>query len=202
MKLAVNHFILFITLSLLSVNSFSQTVDPLADLFADEPEYLEVDEAFQFDFAQQNGQLTLKWTIVDGYYLYKKQFKTVLKNAELGEPIYPESEQIEDEFFGLSDIFRGQLAIQYPIISSVQNGVVKIRYQGCADAGLCYPPTIKEVFLTEMSSASLDQEETGSSKSRQIPVSEQFELASLLSSEQSLLWTLVLFLGTTWISFK
>ena len=195
MKLAVNHFILFITLSLLSVNSFSQTVDPLADLFADEPEYLEVDEAFQFDFAQQNGQLTLKWTIVDGYYLYKKQFKTVLKNAELGEPIYPESEQIEDEFFGLSDIFRGQLAIQYPIISSVQNGVVKIRYQGCADAGLCYPPTIKEVFLTEMSSASLDQEETGSSKSRQIPVSEQFELASLLSSEQSLLWTLVLFLG-------
>lgn len=186
-----------IVLSLISLTfvysalSFAQTADPLADLFADEPEFLQVDEAFQFEFGQKNDQLTLSWTVADGYYLYKKQFKTVVKGAELGEPNYPQAEQIEDEFFGLSDVFRGQVDIQYPIIQSIQDGVVKIRYQGCADAGLCYPPTTKVVYLTKVAGSageSLSNKEAA-------PASEQFELASLLSSDQSLSWTLLIFLA-------
>ncbi|MFT4939605.1 MAG: thiol:disulfide interchange protein DsbD [Paraglaciecola sp.] len=179
--------------------SFAQTADPLADLFADEPEFLQVDEAFQFEFGQQNDQLTLSWTVADGYYLYKKQFKTVVKSAELGEPIYPQAEQIEDEFFGLSEVFRGQVDIRYPIIQSIQDGVVKIRYQGCADAGLCYPPTTKVVYLTEVKGPSTEPlgnaDAAPAGKTIDAPVSEQFELASLLSSEQSLLWTLLIFLA-------
>ena len=170
----------------------AQSDDPLADLFADEPEFLQVDEAFQFDFAQRGDQLTLSWTVAEGYYLYKKQFKTVVKNAELGEPTYPVAEQIEDEFFGLSDVFRAQVDLSYPIIQSIQDGVVKIRYQGCADAGLCYPPTTKVVYLSEVTGgASM----SGSVNADGAPVSEQFELASLLSSDQSLLWSLLIFLA-------
>jgi thiol:disulfide interchange protein DsbD len=171
-----------------SALSIAQTADPLADLFADEPEFLQVDEAFQFEFGQNDDQLTLSWTVADGYYLYKKQFKTVVKSAEIGEPTYPEAEQIEDEFFGLSDVFRGQVDIHYPIIQSIQDGVVKIRYQGCADAGLCYPPTTKVVYLSEVEGPSSEN------KTMAAPVSEQFELASLLTSDQSLLWTLLIFL--------
>ena len=185
----------------------AQTSDPLADLFADEPVFLQVDEAFQFDFTQQGDEVTLSWKIADGYYLYKKQFKTVVKQAELGLPIFPAAEQVEDEFFGLSEVFRGQLNITYPIVSSVQDGIVKIRYQGCADAGLCYPPTIKVVYLNQVGDASVavsDQAiktpdtEPGllvAGTSTEVSISEQFELASLLSSEQSLFITLLLFLG-------
>ena len=178
----------------------AQTSAPLDDLFADEPEFLQVDEAFQFDFAQQGDQLTLSWKIADGYYLYKKQFKTVVKEAELGMPVYPVAEQVEDEFFGLSDVFREQLDITYPIVSSVQDGIVKIRYQGCADAGLCYPPTTKEVYLNQVGNTSVAESNQSSKDSviesnTQAPISEQFELASLLSSEQSLFITLLLFLG-------
>lgn len=200
MNLSFKYLVLLLTFSLFSSVSLSQTANPLADLFADEPEFLQVDEAFQFDFSQQGDQVILSWKIADGYYLYKKQFKTVVKQAELGTPTFPAAEQVEDEFFGLSDVFRGQLDITYPIVSSVQDGIVKIRYQGCADAGLCYPPTTKEVYLTQVGNDSIattkkDVSNSTTGSSTEAPISEQFELASLLSSEQSLLITLLLFLG-------
>lgn len=199
MNLSLRYFILVLTFGLFSTASLAQIADPLADLFAEEPEFLQVDQAFQFDFAQQGDQLTLSWKVADGYYLYKKQFKTVAKEAELGAPIFPAAEQVEDEFFGLSDVFRGQLDITYPIVTSVQDGIVKIRYQGCADAGLCYPPTTKEVYLNQVGTTEIEKIKSTTTSSDAVPaektVSEQFELASLLSSEQSLVITLLLFLG-------
>jgi thiol:disulfide interchange protein DsbD len=82
----------------------------------------------------------------------------------------------------------------------VQNGVVKIRYQGCADAGLCYPHTIKEVYLDQVGIAPVAEPKREidnpiTESSIEAPISEQFELANLLSSDQSLLITLLLFLG-------
>jgi thiol:disulfide interchange protein DsbD len=200
MKFSFRYYVLLLSFYFFSSVVMAQTSAPLDDLFADEPEFLQVDEAFQFDFTQQGDQLTLSWKIADGYYLYKKQFKTVVKEAELGTPVYPVAEQVEDEFFGLSDVFREQLDITYPIVSSVQDGIVKIRYQGCADAGLCYPPTTKEMYLNQVGNASVAESNQVSKDSvtgsnTQAPISEQFELASLLSSEQSLLITLLLFLG-------
>ena len=200
MNLSVRYFVLLLSFCFFASISIAQTSGPLVDLFADEPEFLQVDEAFQFDFSQQGEQLTLSWKIADGYYLYKKQFKTVIKKAEVGTPVFPGAEQVEDEFFGLSEVFRGQLLITYPIVSSVQDGVVKIRYQGCADAGLCYPPTTKKVYLNQVGSVSLAKSNELATKpvnqsNTQVAISEQFELASLLSSEQSLLITLLVFLG-------
>jgi thiol:disulfide interchange protein DsbD len=142
----------------LSTQVAAQQSDPFADMFTEEPEFLPVDQAFQFEFTQKDNKLVLIWTVADGYYLYKKQFKTVVKNAELAEPQFPQSEQIEDEFFGVSDIFRQQVNITYPIIQSIQDGVVKIQYQGCADAGLCYPPTVKVVYLDKTNSQFLPVE--------------------------------------------
>jgi thiol:disulfide interchange protein DsbD len=195
MNFSFRYVVLLLTFCGVSFVSLAQTSDPLADLFADEPEFLQVDEAFRFDFVQNGDQVTLSWEIAEGYYLYKKQFKTVVKQAELGEPVFPVAEQVEDEFFGLSDVFRGQLQITYPIAYSVQDGIVKIRYQGCADAGLCYPPTTKEVYLNQVGSSPVVESEQPVELSSQAPISEQFELASLLSSEQSLFITLLLFLG-------
>ena len=200
MNLSFRYFILLLGICFVSSLSIAQTSEPLADLFSDEPEFLQVDEAFQFDFAQQGDRVILSWQIADGYYLYKKQFKTVVKQAEIGLPVFPVAEQVEDEFFGLSDVFRGQLDVTYPIVSSVQDGIVKIRYQGCADAGLCYPPTTKEVYLSQVGTASVvepgqDTKISISDSDSLAPISEQFELASLLSSKQSLLITLLLFLG-------
>ena len=92
-------------LSTLSIQASAQQGGFGADLFSQEPQFLPVDDAFRFDFIQNGDQLTLSWDVADGYYLYKKQFKTVVKNARIGNPTFPEAEQVEDEYFGISDVF-------------------------------------------------------------------------------------------------
>jgi thiol:disulfide interchange protein DsbD len=165
--------------------------DSLQGLFDEQPTFLKVEEAFGFAFEQVNGKLVVSWDIEDGYYLYKKQFKTVVKNAELSEPIYPTSTQIEDEFFGVSDVFLEDMIVEYEITSADQDAIVKLRYQGCATAGLCYPPTTKVIYLNAVGDASMATPASSSSNSSND--SEQFQLADRLLSNDSLLITLSLF---------
>ncbi|MFC4698582.1 protein-disulfide reductase DsbD [Glaciecola siphonariae] len=162
-------------------------------LFSDAPTFLKVDEAFGFDFEQREGELVIKWDIAPGYYLYKKQFQTVTKNVTLGEPAYPPHETIEDEFFGLSDVFFEDMEVTYAIDNAAQDGQVKIRFQGCAEAGLCYPPTTKVIYLDAYNAQGAAT--TNSSSDSQGAVSEQFSLAERLLSDESLAISLgVLFL--------
>lgn len=173
---------------LLVLSPISQAQDPLADLFADQPTFLPVDEAFKFDFRQEDNVLVLSWEIAEGYYLYKKQFKTVVKDATLGEPQFPPSDQKEDEYFGLSEVFHHQVDIHYPILNADKDAVVKVSFQGCADAGLCYPATVKVVYLEAVKGSNGEPAAVEDGNR-----SEQFELADLLSSDQSLAITLALF---------
>lgn len=146
-------FVLFVTLLSVSVHSFAQSTPE--SLFSDAPSFLKVDEAFGFDYEQKGDKLIVKWKIADGYYLYKKQFKTATKGAVVGKPSYPAHEQIEDEFFGTSDVFFNDMEVSYPIIQANQDGSLKLRFQGCAKAGLCYPPTTKVIFLEAIESGFL-----------------------------------------------
>ncbi|GAB5380144.1 MAG: protein-disulfide reductase DsbD [Aliiglaciecola sp.] len=176
---------------------FAQSDDAFKDLFASDNEFLPVEQAFQFDFDQKGDQLVISFTIADDYYLYKNQFRTVTKNAEIGEPVYPEAKIKEDEFFDEPQpVFYHQLDINYPIEWSKQDGVVKLQFQGCAEAGLCYPPTTHVVYLDEVlgqsdSTLTDNAAQTGDAGA---VVSEQFELASLLSGDDALGWKLAAFL--------
>lgn len=166
----------------------------LNSIFDDEPQFLKVDEAFVMDFSQKNDQLTVSWTIADGYYLYKKQFKTVTKNAQIGEATYsPAPTQIEDEFFGISDVFFEGVDVTYPIIESITDGVVKIRFQGCAEAGLCYPPTTKVIYLSEVNTGAPSSAITTAQTSAPV-ASEQYRLLDILLEDGNLGYKLALFL--------
>ena len=173
----------------------SDDIDPLKSLFGEQPSFLKVEEAFGFEYEQKDGKLVVHWDIADGYYLYKKQFKTVIKNGELGQPTYPASTEIEDEFFGISDVFFEDISVEYPIIAAKQDAAVKLRFQGCAKAGLCYPPTTKVIYLNaEGGTSSLQNDSSNSAQSgSNVPQSEQFTLADRLLSNESLLITLGLF---------
>ncbi|MFQ3198023.1 MAG: thiol:disulfide interchange protein DsbD [Paraglaciecola sp.] len=176
------------------VTCVAQTSEPLGDFFADEPVFLKVDEAFQFDFSQQDDKLIVTWQIADGYYLYKQQFKTVVDRAELGEPVFPKGEMKEDEFFEEpQEVFHHQVSIVYPVTQAQKDGVVKIRYQGCAEAGLCYPPTTQVVYLNEVAGQNTNNEMDAGEELGAI--SSQFELVDLLTDEDNLLWILLIFLA-------
>ncbi|GAC32924.1 thiol:disulfide interchange protein DsbD [Paraglaciecola polaris LMG 21857] len=166
-------------------------------LFSDEPEFLKVDQAFVFDYVQNNDELVVTWDVADGYYLYQQQFKAVSKNATLGEPTFPEGVMKEDEFFDEpQEVYHRQVSITYPILQSQDDSVVKIRYQGCADAGLCYPPTTQVVYLNAVQGGDNTIGETGATQDeKNASVSQQFELVDLLTGEQSLGWVLLIFLA-------
>ncbi|ALT00544.1 disulfide bond formation protein DsbD [Lacimicrobium alkaliphilum] len=170
--------------------------DPLADLLGDQQQFLPVDEAFKFNFRQQDGKLSLSWQVAEGYYLYKKQFKTALTDVQLSAPRYTplQGEEIEDEYFGISEVYFEDVSIEYDILSSAQDGVVKVRYQGCAEAGLCYPATTQVVYLDQVGDGAEGSETAVAGQEPEAGSrSEQFELADLLSSDQHLLWTLLIF---------
>ncbi len=186
-------FLLCFSLAFAVLDANAQFSDTdMDDVFGNEqPEVLKVDQAFAFDFSQQAQMLELRFTIADGYYLYKKQFQFVSNNASLGEPVYPQGEMIEDEFFGESEVFFNEVRIQLPISEAVNDALVKVRYQGCAEAGLCYPPTVKQVYLSAVGSTSESATQPGTDTVK----SEQFSLADQLSRSDNVAITLLLFLA-------
>ncbi|WP_019211371.1 protein-disulfide reductase DsbD [Yersinia massiliensis] len=109
--------------------------------------FIPVDQAFAFDFRQQGDQLTLSWQINPEYYLYREQIKIVPQNATLGAFTLPEGKAHHDEFYGEVAIFKQQLTLKIPITQAGDGASVSVTYQGCAEAGFCYPPETRVVPL-------------------------------------------------------
>ena len=70
-------------MSLLVTFAFAQVPSAFDDPFTNEPQFLDVDQAFAFDFSQKDNVLTLNFDIADGYYLYLKQFKFAIGLAPM-----------------------------------------------------------------------------------------------------------------------
>lgn len=154
----------------------------LDSLFNNQETFLPVEQAFEFDFNQQDEQLIVSWTIADGYYLYKDKIKLGGIAVSFSHPTYPASIQIEDEYFGVTDVFYHQLILRIPLADISEDAVFKIQYQGCAEAGLCYPPVTKELPISiaqSGSSAAINNALTDDAK--QTPVSSQNTLADKLT---------------------
>jgi thiol:disulfide interchange protein DsbD len=109
-------------------------------------DFLTPDKAYRYTVVPRGDRLVVVWTIEPGYYLYKKRMG-VVSNAptvQLGEPEWPKGEDHTDDYFGTQEIYRGN--VEVPVPFTVQSGespgkvALELRLQGCADAGLCYPP--------------------------------------------------------------
>lgn len=119
--------------------------------------FLKVDEAFQgslnliktpsIETASQDQSLAYQisnpWLIAEGYYLYKDRFKVkpLTEGLELGEIEFDVPGIVkEDEYFGEVSVFKKAVTLTIPIISAPPQFSIQIKYQGCAEAGLCYLP--------------------------------------------------------------
>ena len=114
-------------------------------VFAEE-DFLPVDEAFHPSISNEDP-LTVSFKITDKYYLYRSKFKftTDDENISIGTPEMPASKTKEDEFFGKLEVYYHQADIKLPVTvnGSQESFQLNVKYQGCADAGLCYPPQRK-----------------------------------------------------------
>lgn len=116
-------------------------------------QFVPADRAFVFDFQQNQHDLNLSWQVKDGYYLYRKQISITPSQADIAEIKLPPGVWHEDEFYGKSEIYRKQLNIPVTVNQAATGATLTVTYQGCADAGFCYPPETKTVPLSEVSAA-------------------------------------------------
>jgi thiol:disulfide interchange protein DsbD len=117
-------------------------------------DFLPVEQAFSFNArAEGPDKILLNWTITPGYYLYRDRIKVVAaaEGATLGKPEMPEGITKIDEFFGKQVIYHDALIAHVGVArGSAAAAVVpiKVTYQGCAEAGLCYPPVTRVVDIS------------------------------------------------------
>lgn len=114
-------------------------------------QFVPADRAFVFDFQQNQHDLNLSWQVKDGYYLYRKQISITPSQADIAEVKLPPGVWHEDEFYGKSEIYRKQLTIPVTVNQATSGATLTVTYQGCADAGFCYPPETKTVPLSKVS---------------------------------------------------
>ncbi|MDF9755959.1 protein-disulfide reductase DsbD [Pseudomonas hunanensis] len=151
-----------------------------ANPFAVKPDFLPVNEAFVLTHDRlENGQTRLHFQIKDGYYLYQKRLKFDGLPPEQHPPL-PQAENHHDEFFGDSAVYRTQLELLLPASAS---GELRLGWQGCADAGLCYPPQTTPIALGGAAAAT--------------PAADQASDQALAGTLQqdSLAWSLLAFFG-------
>lgn len=149
--------------------------------------FLEADDAFEFSAEGEAQRIVARWRIAEGYYLYRDKFKFELKNAAgitLGPAQFPPGKIKADPNFGNTEVYHNAVDIILPLqrgaggASSAAPLTLQVQYQGCAEAGFCYPPITKSVALTlpaagaETSPPSLDAPAN---------LSEQDRLARLLT---------------------
>ncbi|MGO3126824.1 MAG: protein-disulfide reductase DsbD domain-containing protein [Luteimonas sp.] len=105
---------------------------------------LPVDEALEVSAeAVSPDRIEIRWAIADGYYLYRHRMAARVESGFKTNPLQlPAGRKHTDEFFGEVETYRGQ--VTGVLTGAAADGVdtlqVEVKYQGCADAGICYPP--------------------------------------------------------------
>lgn len=117
--------------------------------------FLDPEQAFVLLVDADANRLLARWQIAKDYYLYRDKFAFSLRDADgvtLGSYTMPPGVPKVDESFGRSEVYYNEVAIALPLTRHDSNApravTLETRYQGCADAGLCYPPTTKTVAVT------------------------------------------------------
>jgi thioredoxin:protein disulfide reductase len=120
---------------------------------ASQDEFLPPDEAFKLEArAEGPDRVRLTWQIAEGYYLYKSRTKAATSStqAQLGALAMPTGKTHNDDYFGEQEVYYVELDAMLPVArpgGGTINLPLDVTYQGCADAGLCYPPITKQVSV-------------------------------------------------------
>lgn len=128
-----------------------------ASLFSSKTQFVPVDQAFTFDFKQQEHKLDLTWQIKPGYYLYRQQIKIEPHQAKIAPFVLPEGLDHHDEFYGKTAIFKDALTLNLRLQNADQNATLVVTYQGCAEAGFCYPPETKTIPLDSVAAQAMTE---------------------------------------------
>ncbi|KFJ85367.1 thiol:disulfide interchange protein [Vibrio sp. OY15] len=174
--------------------------------------FVPVDQAFPFNFYQQDDKLMLDWQVRDGYYLYQERLSVAGEKVSLGELQMEDGTPHKDEFFGDVHIYTQPLFVNVPMHDWQDGARVVVQYQGCAKAGFCYPPETRVIPISAFTSSNSDSttattaskaelaptatppavQSSSSADTPSAPVTQQDSLAANLADNW---WTPLLFLA-------
>jgi thiol:disulfide interchange protein len=125
---------------------------------SNENDFLDPDVAFRVGAAVDGDRVRVRWVIADGYYLYRHKIEIKAESPDLvvSAPALPAGELKTDPYLGTQEIYRQQIeaTATYSRFDAGAHPIeIKVTYQGCADAGLCYPPITKVLMPARAASA-------------------------------------------------
>jgi thiol:disulfide interchange protein len=118
---------------------------------SNQTDFLPPDVAFRVGARVDGSVVKVRWVIADGYYLYRSKIAIKAESPDLavGVPELPPGAIKTDPYLGTQHVYTQQIEATVPY-SRIDGGAhplqIKVTYQGCAEAGLCYPPITKVLF--------------------------------------------------------
>jgi thiol:disulfide interchange protein DsbD len=156
-------------------------------------EFVHVDEAFKPVVMPIDGNtVEVSFQVLDDYYLYKDKISVnaLTDSVQLGKLDLPAGKIKFDEFFGESEVYYGDVFATLPLARATPESMdleLEINFQGCAEGGLCYPPTTRVVAVTLPEATAVT--DLAALPAREAPVSEQAKLAQVITG--SSIWVTI-----------
>jgi thioredoxin:protein disulfide reductase len=118
---------------------------------SNESDFLPPDTAFRVSAGVDGNAVRVRWVIADGYYLYRSRIEIKAESPDLvvAAPELPKGLLKTDPYLGTQEIYQQQVqatAAYTRLDAGAHPLQIKVTYQGCAEAGLCYPPITKVLF--------------------------------------------------------
>ncbi|EGU45586.1 protein-disulfide reductase DsbD [Vibrio splendidus] len=140
--------------------------------------FVPVDQAFPFNYYQQDGKVLLDWQVKEGYYLYQHSLSFSGQNLAIGNVELEDGKPHQDEFFGEVSVYTQPLFVQVPLQNYQEGSQLIVKYQGCAEAGFCYPPETRVIDIAPF-------EATGSSDTAAKTASNQTNTSPQVASPKA-----------------
>jgi thioredoxin:protein disulfide reductase len=195
-----------------AVTASAADATQIAGLTTPQDEFVDVDVAFKVNAeATAADRIEIDFQVLKGYYLYRGKMKFAVDPGQpvaLGTPDLPAGEVKEDEYFGKQEVYHHDVVARLPVSRSSKEAFtmpLKVTYQGCADAGLCYAPQTK-TFQIAMPAADAVSTLPAAASSVSAGagggyVSEQDRLANLIRTGNVFLMVGAFFLAGLLLSF-
>lgn len=176
-----------------------QSISDRLGLGGNDDEFLDPDDAFKVEAEEVSpGMIEVRWTIADDYYLYRDKLKIALADnpdVALGAITIPPGKVKHDEFFGDVQVFYNSTTAQVPVqhlTGKADEITLQVGHQGCAEAGICYPPAKKQLIVALSGESSSGMPATAATSTPAVTasqqISEQDRIADSLRS------------GNTWLT--
>ena len=155
---------------------------------------LEPEKAFRFSAQAGDGVVDVRFTIAEGYYLYRDKFRFEVQGnpqVRLGAPELPPGQRYKDQFFGEVEIYRKDVRIRVPVQGDGRFHL-KVTSQGCADIGVCYVPMESQAILQLAEATGVGEPSRFSLLASDVDIARLFEGNALLVLGSFLVFGLLL----------